>query len=334
VTAYDDERPGGLITEKLYSPLFVQLLADENRDDYGDMDILPQSELRYYQYEIQEAILDNRLPGEDARGLMAYYYHPLDHRRSKAVDEKVRSMYVDVETHGGRLWGVATLELTKELTPGELDEVKDYLSGQYSDGFGEGFEQQEIRVDQGELYVSLWNSTDEFFIDTEREFCKRLGLVSDQDLTDRLQKTVEQNFADYQSRVLAKSKQEIFDDAARIAATSNARFFLTEYAHEFLPETIEGLLKYVDPLRALGYAWKKQVEDLSGMDGLICKISDRALVAKEDRGSEYGDAHVIPPPVFDEKPSVLGHIRQARDEAKAAPAPRRASPGKTHEPQL
>jgi hypothetical protein len=49
---HNNQRPDGLITEKLYSPLLVQLLTDEDRDGYGDMDILPQSELRHYRYEI------------------------------------------------------------------------------------------------------------------------------------------------------------------------------------------------------------------------------------------------------------------------------------------
>jgi hypothetical protein len=277
VTAYDDERPDGLITEKLYSPLFVQRLADEEEDDYEDMEVLPQSHLQYYEEEIHEAIVEHRLPGEGDRGLMSYY----GHRGSGAVDEKVYSMHVDVETRIGRLWGTATLGLTEELTPEELDELKDYLSGQYSDGFGEGFEQRGIRIDTGEeIYVSLWSSEDGFFIDTEREFCERWGLRPDHDLVGRLSDRVEQNFKDYQSVALAKSRQEIFSNSDKTAAMSNARFYLTKHAHEFSPETIEELLKLDDPLKAVGFAWKKHVEDLSDMDGLIRKVADRVHIAK------------------------------------------------------
>ncbi len=42
-------------------------------------------------------------------------------------------------------------------------------SGQESDGWGEGFEQRPIEIDEGELYVSFWNPSDSFFITTEEQ---------------------------------------------------------------------------------------------------------------------------------------------------------------------
>ena len=59
------------------------------------------------------------------------------------------------------LMGVTTLRVRGELDSHELHELRDYLTGQYADGWGEGFEQQEIKTgdrDCPEIYVSFWNS--------------------------------------------------------------------------------------------------------------------------------------------------------------------------------
>ena len=108
-------------------------------------------------------MVKERMPEEKERGLMHWY------GKQDSVDSKVRSAVFTVEEKNGQLWGVAECQVVGRLAPAELDQLKDYITGQASDGWGEGFEQREIQVDGGELYVHLWSFDDSWNIQTEQE---------------------------------------------------------------------------------------------------------------------------------------------------------------------
>ena len=83
---------------------------------------------------------------------------------------KVYPLLVAKAEKKGRTWNEVD-QVTAWLTgytPEELAGLKDFLSGQASDGWGEGLEQQAIRVDGGEFYVHLWQ-IDGWSIQTEAE---------------------------------------------------------------------------------------------------------------------------------------------------------------------
>lgn len=68
-----------------------------------------------------------------------------------------------------------TVELAAPLSLSEEKELKAWISGQNSDGFGEGFEQQEIETGEGVGYLSFWNSGNNYFIKDETEFRQYLN---------------------------------------------------------------------------------------------------------------------------------------------------------------
>ena len=173
--------PPKLTTLKLYMPLTADLYAP---NEYGDMDecseLLEGHELWKYQDQIMAALVKNRLPEETERGLMHWY------GKSDNIDKKVHSAVFTVESRSRQLWGVAECCVAGELNAAEMDTLKEFITGQAADGWGESFEQREIRVDGGsELYVHFWNS-DEWNIQTEQE---QFGLQIAENHTMTLQQT-------------------------------------------------------------------------------------------------------------------------------------------------
>ena len=113
-------------------------------DEYGMP--LDGTELADYEEVIREEL---ERYGED--DLMQYF------DGSESIQGKIQSAVVTIENKDGILYGCTKLELNEFLNPEELKELGDYITGQYSDGWGEGFEQQDIQVEEGILNVHFWH---------------------------------------------------------------------------------------------------------------------------------------------------------------------------------
>lgn len=156
--------PQPLQTLKLYMPLAVM---QYERDEWGYLEEYPseldQGTVLSYHDQILAAILKERMPEETECGLMKYYHG------DDSVSQKVKSLFFTVEQVGNKLMGVAECRVQGDLNDAELEQLKDYASGQASDGFGEGFEQRPIKIGSDELYVSLWTASRDWSITTKDE---------------------------------------------------------------------------------------------------------------------------------------------------------------------
>ena len=150
---------------KLYMPLTADLFE---RDEWGclgeESTLLEGRELLQYEGKIRQALRDNQMAEEAERGIMHWY------GEADSVNEKVLSVVFTVEQRDQKLWGVAECWVQGQLTPEELNTLTDFISGQASDGWGEGFEQRDISPDDTQLYVHLWNHDDWSIMTEEQRF--------------------------------------------------------------------------------------------------------------------------------------------------------------------
>lgn len=149
---------------KLFSPLkgFIYFYDEDWGGTRNEPDELSSRDLCQYEDRILEGIGQERLEEEGERGLAIYLGNRLLRR-------KVFSMEPAVESWDEKLWGVLKVKSHGPLSPQELSGLMEEWQGQEADGWGEGFEQREIKTEEGDLCISFWNSDGDFFIKTEQE---------------------------------------------------------------------------------------------------------------------------------------------------------------------
>ena len=140
---------------------FCPLIGNIDEGD-GDMFTVGDSYLADSEDEINDALKEYTANDEND---MATHYNKDD-----GVSEKLTSAVWSVELHGDKLFGRIDCSLKEALTAEETEALRDWLIGQCSDGLCEGFEQQPIDTMDGELFVSFWNSGDDYAMMTEDEF--------------------------------------------------------------------------------------------------------------------------------------------------------------------
>lgn len=146
-----------------------------------DFDYLTGEELSAYEKEINEAIEKSWEQEDiDRKGLMYYFCCGFEDEKNKEILNKVAAAYPKIETVCGTAYSIMVCDTNQPLMKNEIEILKDYFAGQYSDGWGEGFSQRGIETEYWVLYLDFW-STD-FQIETEDEFKNRMELEQNNDL--------------------------------------------------------------------------------------------------------------------------------------------------------
>ena len=148
--------PPETTTMKLYMPLTAEVFV---RDEWGCLEMDPTPLTAREILGQENAIM----------AAMRKYQETLYYTGADSLKDKLCSMVFTAEERNGRLWGVAECRVISELTQEELSALKEYITGQAADGWGEHLESQSIQTDEGDMVVHLWNSEDCWGVQTEEE---------------------------------------------------------------------------------------------------------------------------------------------------------------------
>ena len=161
------------VTSHFYCPLSVMVYT---RNRWGDLDSEGYEEDGGFAVRYADRIRQKlrEYTARDEQNMAEYF------SGNNSLRMKLRSADWDFYERNNELFGRITVETAGPMTADQEADLKEWLRGQNSDGLGEGFEQQEISMDDGyrasgEFYVSLWHYGDDYYIDNDEEFADRLA---------------------------------------------------------------------------------------------------------------------------------------------------------------
>lgn len=136
------------------SPIYVRVY-----NDYDDMDEIYDLKTNdEYADQIRNAV-DDDMNEMGPTGLEQYF----DYNYRKLEDGIIKSIIVSVPFNKA----VTTVKTIRELSNGEIEIIKDYISGQFSDGWGEGFEQREVETWHDDDVAEEWDEEAEEYYEAD-----------------------------------------------------------------------------------------------------------------------------------------------------------------------
>lgn len=234
-----------------YFPVTGRIYNDD--EEYNEYTIDGRN-LVDYKDMLNEKLAEYQI--DNGRGMEQYF------DRNESVKAKLHSIVWSFEEVDGKLFGKATAELTGKLDEDGVAYLRDWISGQNSDGLGEGFEQQDFRVDDGYLNVSMWKPNS-YFILTEDEFNKRIR-SSERVTTEQTEKKVRPDCE------LIGQDGNIFN-LMGIASRTLKRNGMSDEAKEMVERITNGAGSYYEALNIIGeyvnITGPKEDEDMGEDEG-------------------------------------------------------------------
>ena len=143
-----------------------------DEEEYGDFVEVSNGFLLEYEQDIRKALEEDK--NCDMKDMASFF------NGNDSVRKKLLSAVWTVDELDGTLYGCVNTKMKEPLTAEEKKSLKEWISGQNSDGFGEGFEQRPLETEDGDLYVSFWNSGDDYFIYDQSEMDEYITLHGQQ----------------------------------------------------------------------------------------------------------------------------------------------------------
>lgn len=244
-----------MIKMNFYFPLSAKIygssdyIYDDDEDMYDGFEITNR-DLNRFKYTLTEKMDEYQV--DDGEGMEQYF----DKNDNAEVASKLKSMHWGFESVNGELFGKTTVELTEPLSDEGVQALKDWITGQNSDGLGEGFEQQDIQTGDGYLNVSLWHWGNDYYIDTDEEFLARTGYTPKEEIKADSKSAVKPKCA------LIGQDGNIFN-LMGIASRTLKQNGMAEQANEMFKRITEGAQSYYEALAIIG----EYVEITDGSEG-------------------------------------------------------------------
>ena len=138
-----------LLEEKCgFRQLYYFPLACSISDEDGNLEEVSPYILPQYSEQIQDAIEADQKRDIDT---MAMYFWTHDQKVNDSIRSKLLTCEWGLANIGPSLYGQVEVTATEPFTKKEIRAMKEWISGQNSDGLGEGFEQRPIETVDGDL---------------------------------------------------------------------------------------------------------------------------------------------------------------------------------------